>query len=138
MSEPAKTAAGLAVLLAVLALAIGTAWAVGEQSPARWQAIMVAAAAAGSGAAAGWLVTRWSQGRTAATAVAGGLGSTLVRLAPPLAALGWIATSEGSAKEAGAAGLVVIFYVVLLAATLPLIMMDGRKPGLDGRGTTAN
>ena len=138
MSEPAKTAAGLAVLLAVLAAAIATAWAVGERSPARWQAIIVAAVASGSGAAAGWLVTRWSQGRTAATAVAGGLGSTLVRLAAPLAALGWITTSEGAVQEAGAAGLVVAFYLVLLAATLPLIMMEDRKASQDGRGKTTN
>ncbi len=126
------------MILIVLAAAIATAWAVGEPSPARWQAIILAAVASGSGAAAGWLVARWSQGRTAATAVAGGLGSTLVRLAPPLAALGWITTSEGAMQAAGAAGLVVAFYLVLLAATLPLIIMDGRKPGQDGRGTTAN
>ena len=138
MSEPSKTAAGLAVLFAVLAAAMAVAWAGGEPSPARWQAILLAAGTAGSGSVAAWLVARWSRGRTAATAVAGGLGGTLLRLAPPLAALAWITTSEGAMREAGAAGLVVSFYLVLLAATIPLIIMSAEKSPLGGRGNAAN
>jgi hypothetical protein len=138
VSEPSKTAAGLAVLLATLAAAMAVAWAGGERSPVRWQAILLAAGTAGSGSVAAWLVARWSRSRTAATAVAGGLGGTIVRLAPPLAALAWVTTTKGGMREAGAAELLLGFYLILLAATVPLIIMGGEKSPLGGRGNAAN
>lgn len=137
MTETGKTVGGAVSIAAVLATATGFAlWQAGHQ-PARRQAVALAAAAVGSGALAGWFVGRASRGRPAATAVAGSLGVTVVRLTPPLVTLAWITTSEGSAlRAAGAGEWIVVFYLLLLATDVLLTIIGGQKPrspgGADG------
>jgi len=132
------TAAGVAVLVAVLAAITGIAWAVSGGEPGQPQAIRFAAAIAGGSSVAGWLVSRLGRGRGAATALAGGLGGTVVRLGPMLAALAWITTAGGSLKEAGAAGWLVAFYLPLLAADIGLTLLARPGGPWDRGGETAN
>ena len=108
-----------AALVAVLMLAVlgGTLWAAGE--PLRMRAVMVAAVASGTGAFGGWCASRWGRGRVPAQAVAAGLAATFARLAPTLAALAWV-TSRPDLRRSGAGGLLVIFYLALLATDLLL------------------
>lgn len=127
MSEAGKTLAGAAALLAVLAVGIAVADAAGDGGPDHRRAISLAAAVAGTGALAGWLVGRMGRGHRAAIAVAASLGAVLVRLLPPLAGLAWITASEGPARRAGAAGLLVSFYLALLAADVVLTVVMDRK-----------
>lgn len=129
MSEPWRTIAGSGLFLLVLAVAAAVSLAGAGQDPARWQAVALAAATTGAGAIGGWIVSRWSRGRAAGTAVAGGLAATLVRVAPPLVALAWTTTSGGPLREAGAPGLVVAFYLALLATQVLATIIGARKPG---------
>lgn len=133
MTEAGKTVGGAIGLAAVLATAAGLAfWSVGPD-PARRRAVALAAAAVGSGALAGWFVGRASRGRPAATAVAGSLGVTVVRLTPPLITLAWLTTAGGEAlKAAGAGEWVVVFYLLLLATDVLATIIGGRKPGSRG------
>ncbi len=127
MSETGKAVAGGLLMAAVLAAAAGVAlWHDGDD-PARRQAVALAAATAGVGGLAGWFVGRWSRGQPAATAVAGSLGAILVRSVPPLVALAWITTSGGALRGAGAAGLVVAFYLAVLAPDVLATIIDGWK-----------
>lgn len=130
------TAAGSVVLLAVLGIAVATALGWADGDPRRTQATMLAAATSGCGALSGWLLARWARGQQPATAVATGLGATLLRLAPPLAALAWLSTPGNPLREVGAAGLLLVFYLALLAADVALNIMVGghpqKKPGATG------
>lgn len=124
-SRGTTTALGAVVLLVVLAVVVGITLAGGGDDPARRRAVAFAASVAGGGALAGWFASRSSRGRAAATAMAGGLGATLLRLGPMLAALGWITSQGGELKDAGAGGLLVIFYLPLLAADILLTLLTG-------------
>jgi len=130
------TAFGAAVLLVVLAVVVGITLAGGGDDPARRRAVALAASVAGGGALAGWFASRLSRGKAAATAMAGGLGATLLRLGPMLAALGWITSQGGELKDAGAGGLLVAFYLPLLAADILLTLLAGpggrRNGGVNG------
>ena len=136
MSHLGRSIAGIGLFLLALAVAVAVALVVRARDPARVQAVALAAATTGTGAIGGWLVSRWSRGRAAGTAVAGGLGATFVRTMPPLVALAWVTTSEGAARDAGAAGLIVAFYLTLLAVQLFVTIIEARKPG-SGRGGDA-
>ncbi len=127
MSEVGKTFAGAAAITAVVAGAAAVALWQGGEDPIRRQAVALAAATAGVGGLAGWFVGRWSRGRPAATAVAGSLGAILVRMVPPLVALAWLTTSGGALRAAGAAGLVVAFYLAVLATDVLATMIGGWK-----------
>ncbi len=127
MSEFGKTCVGAAAMIAVVTLAAAVALWRGGDDPIRRQAVALAAATAGVGGLAGWFVGRWSRGRPAATAVAGSLGAGLVRSVPALVALAWITTSGGALRGAGAAGLVVAFYLAVLATDVLATMIGGRK-----------
>jgi hypothetical protein len=120
MTETGKTVAGAVAMTVVLAAAAGLALWQGGDDPARRQAV-------GLGGLGGWLVGRWSRGRPAAVAVAGSLGATLVRLTPSLAALVWVATTRGPVRAAGAATLVVVFYLAVLATEVLATMILSRK-----------
>jgi hypothetical protein len=132
------TAIGMAVLLAVLAAITGLAWVAVGESPGQRQAIGFAAAVVGASGVAGWLVSRWGRGGGAATGLAGGLGGTIVRLGPMLAALVWVTTGEGGLREAGAAGWLVAFYLPMLLADIGLTILARPGGPWDGGGETAN
>lgn len=131
------TLAGVAVLATTLAVAVGIAWTSVGGDLNQEQAILFAATIAGFAAVSGWIVGRWSRGRRPATAMAGGLGSTFVRLAPLLAALGWVTVQESGLRDAGAAGWLVAFYLPLLGADILLTLLAsprGRPNGGAGTG----
>jgi len=114
MTETGKTVGGAVLMAAVLGVAAGLALWQGGGDPDRRKAVM--------------FVGRWSRGRPAATAVAASLGVTLVRSMPPLVALAWLTTSGGALRAAGAAGLVVAFYLLLLATDVLVTIISGLKP----------
>jgi hypothetical protein len=118
---------GLAVLLTVAALAAGIALVVGPGHP-RWPAaVAFALACCLPGAVLGWTLTRLPS-PDPARAVAGPLAAVTLRILPPLAALGWLSTGGQGLREAGAAGLLVAFYLTLLATDL-LLHVVAREPG---------
>jgi hypothetical protein len=127
MTETGKTLVGAVLMAAVLAAAAGFALWRGGDDPARRQAVALAAATAGVGGLGGWFVGRWSRGRPAAIAVAGSLGAILVRSFLPLATLAWLTPSGGALRAAGAAGLVVAFYLAVLATDVLATIISGRK-----------
>jgi hypothetical protein len=123
------TVAGAALLLGTLAAAVAVALALGGDDPTHRRAVALAAVATGGGALAGWLVARWGHGQGAATAVATGLGSTLVRIAPALATLAWLGLPDNPLRRSSAPALLVAFYLALLAADVLLnIMVGGKRP----------
>lgn len=143
MSDRTCPAAGLwlvgpVAFLVVLAItaAFALAWA-GDDAHRR-QAVFFAAAVAGGGALAGWVVTWLSRGRGPGVAVAGGMGATLVRLGPMLVALGWISTVDPGLRSAGAGELLVLFYLPLLAVDIGLIVLTGPRSRRNSGANTAN
>jgi hypothetical protein len=132
-----------AAFVAVLTIAIigGLVWAAGE--PLRMQAVAVAAVASGTAAFGGWCASRWGRGRAPAQAVSAGLATTVARLAPTLAALAWV-TNRPDLRRSGAGGLLVIFYLALLATDLLLHIrlaaasMTAVEGGSKDREPTAN
>ncbi len=137
-ASPLVTLVGIAVLGGVLATVTAIAMTFAGDDPLRRQAIVFAAAVSGSAALAGWCVNRWSRGKGPGTAMAGGLGATLMRLAPMLAALVWLSTQEGGIRAAGAAGWLVAFYLPLLAVDIALTFLTGPRGRPNGGANTAN
>jgi len=119
-----RTLAGAAVLAGVLAGAATVGFAVAADRPGRPAAVAFAGLVCLGGSLAGWLVARW-RARAPATAVARGLAAVGLRIAPPLVALGWLQTAP-ELRRAGADGLLVAFYLALLAADLGLHMLLGQ------------
>lgn len=118
---------GLVILLAVAGLAAGAALAWGAGRP-RWPAaVAFALAACLPGAVIGWGLAR-VPAEDPARAVAGALASIGLRILPPLAALGWLSTDGEHLREAGAAGLLVAFYLALWATDL-LLHIAARRAG---------
>lgn len=135
VSEPTAadrrfTAVGTAVLLATAATvaAAAVAWGGGR---AGWpQSVGWAAAICLPGALAAWIVARRQAGGPAG-AVASSLGAILLRIIPPLVALGWISAGRRTADSSAAGGLLVVFYLSLLAIDILLHMMGAsRRRGL--------
>jgi hypothetical protein len=121
---------GLILLLAVAGLAAGITLALGTGRP-RWPAaVAFAMAACLPGAIFGWILARMPV-REPAQAVAGGLASVALRMTLPLAALAWLSTGGQGLRDAGAAGLLVAFYLTLWATDLLLHIVDG-KAGAGG------
>ncbi|RLS82457.1 MAG: hypothetical protein DWI05_03345 [Planctomycetota bacterium] len=135
-SSREKTLRGAVILLAVLALLAGGAIAHGGPSRAggaEWQrAVAVVAGVCGASSLGGWFVARLGAGG-AALAVSGSLGGIVLRLVLPLLLLGWLsvdpatAPGAGRLREAGAGGLLVVFYLTLLATDILLHIMWGPK-----------
>jgi hypothetical protein len=116
------TLGGMVALGCVTAI-LAAAFAVnGQPHPRRLEAIGFAASVALLSAAAGWLVSR-IRPSDPANAVALTLAGTLLRLGLPLVALGWLLRSGHPLREAGADGLLVGFYLALLASALILHKM---------------
>ena len=121
----AGTLGGLAALTLVLAVAAAIALAVGPDRP-RWpEAVGFAAAVAWSGAAAAWLAGRLAAADPA-RAVAAVLASTALRTFPPLVGLAWLGAAGRELRAAGADGLLVVFYLLLLATSIAVTMMGSR------------
>lgn len=133
-----STVGGAAILVGVVAVGVVGAVLVQGTAPAELAAIFWAAAVAGGAAVAGWCVARLGHGRAAGLAVAGGLGATLVRLLPVLAALGWITSREQGTGADRSGALLVIFYLVLLATDVLLNMIGGGNPDSARRSKTMN
>lgn len=130
---PARlTMIGCVAILAAQALAVAFVLQTGGRAEPRLRAVALAAAITGSGSLAGWLVARGSRGGTAARAAAGGLAATALRLIPPLAALAWISASQPQLAKAGAGGLLVGFYLTMLALSILLHILEGRSEPSQG------
>lgn len=116
------TLLGAIVLAAVLAAAAAVALAFGAGRPRWTEAVAFAAAVTAAGSLGGWLAARLPAAN-AALAVASGLGSIALRIMPPLAGLVWLAERGAPLREAGAGGLLVGFYLLLLATAILLHIM---------------
>lgn len=116
------TLAGFVILSGVLTAAVVVALGCGDGRPEWRRAVGFAAAVTAVGSLCGWLAARRPAPNPAA-ALAAGLGATALRLIPPLAALAWLSDRGSTLREAGAGGLVVVFYLVLLATAILLHIM---------------
>lgn len=132
-----RTLAGAALLGTVMAGLVTVAlvaWA--GEDPDRRLAVGVAGGVTAAASLAGWWVARLGAGDPA-LAVSRSLGGILIRLMPPLALLAWLAESPWSPpvadrlRAAGAGGLLVAFYLAMLATDILLHIMWGP------RGTSA-
>jgi len=129
------TALGAAVLAGVLVGAVAVALVVGAGRPGWKEAVAFAALVAGVGGIGGWIVAHRATGDPARRSGAA-LAATALRVAPALAALAWLGTRGRALGEAGAGGLLVAFYLALLATAILLHMMvarEGSPPGIQGR-----
>lgn len=122
------TICGILVLATVLGVAVLGAMWVGDGSPSRSRAIAFSAGVCGLGALGGWIAARWPK-RTPGMAVAGGLAAVALRLLLPLAALSWLQTEGRALRSAGADGLLLVFYLALLATDIVLHMMGAWRTG---------
>lgn len=121
------TLIGAAILSATLAVAAATALAVGPGDP-RWpRAVAFATAITAFGGLGGWLAARMPASNPA-MALAAGLGGTTLRIIPPLAGLAWLTGRGNDLREAGAGGLLVGFYLALLATAILLHIMVAPVP----------
>lgn len=119
------TCLGAAVLVGVLAVAVAVAWRLVGAEPGGPGAIAVAATVCLIGGLGGWLLARWPR-RTPAAAVAGGLGAVGVRIMLPLATLAWLQTTGEPLRGAGAATLLLVFYLAMLFTDIALHVAAGR------------
>lgn len=117
---------GVAVLLAMLAVAAAGSLAVLGSDANHARAVAFAAVVAGGGAVTGWIVARQGRGGPAAVAVAGGLAATLVRMLPLLVALAWLIGRDQASWEGVAGGLLVAFHLILLVADMVLNSLADR------------
>jgi len=141
-SSREKTLQGAGLLLGVLGLLAVAALVHGgptRQGGPEWQrAVAVVAAVCGVSSLGGWIVARLGAGGPA-LAVSGSLGGIALRLLLPLLLLGWLsvdpttAPAAGRLREAGAGGLLVVFYLTLLATDILLHIMWGPKGPLRPR-----
>jgi len=126
---PASTFMGLAIQAAALAVASGIAWMAGADRPDRAEAVGFAAAVCLGGGVAGWAAAQW-RGVTPAARVSAALAVVALRIFPALAALGWLQTPAGlRLREAGAGGMLLVFYLAVLAADVILNIMGSRGSG---------
>jgi len=120
------TMIGAFALIAVLAAAATAAVVAGGDRPRWLEAVGFAATVCLAASLGGWLVSRAFQANPAA-AVAGALGGIAVRILPPLVALGWLNAGGRDLRAAGAGGLLVAFYLALLATDILLHIMVAPK-----------
>lgn len=117
---------GFAALLAVAAATatIATAWC--SDRPGWPQAVGFAAAVCLPGSLLAWAVARMPSADPA-RAVAASLAAILLRLVPPLVGLAWLSTGPRTTSTAERGGLLVVFYLALLATDIVLHMMGIRS-----------
>jgi hypothetical protein len=132
--RPLATAAAAAVSLVA---AVAVALALGDRGPDRIRAIVFAAGTCAAGLLASTVVLLLPA-TTPSARVAMALAASGLRLFPALVALGWLQAGGGDLRQAGAGGLLVAFYLVVLAADVAATIMGrGRDRQVAGR-TTAN
>jgi len=128
-SIPASTFVGVVIQAAVLAVAAAIAWAAGSNQAGRAAAVGFAAAVCLGGVVGGWVAAR-RPGATPAARVSAALAVVALRIFPALAALGWLQTPAGGRlREAGAAGMLVAFYLAVLAVDVILNIMGSQGNG---------
>jgi hypothetical protein len=120
------TGAGAIALAATAAVVAAAAVVLGRDQPGRIMAVAFAAAVCLPGALAAWIISR-KPAANAASGVAGPLTAIASRIMPPLVALAWISSSAGTLRDAGAAPLVVVFYLALLSVDI-LLHVGTRAP----------
>ena len=134
MTTPGNTArstvVGVVLLAAAFTVAVAVALRWAGDDPLRRQSVMLAASTTACGSLVGWLVAQGGRDRGAGTAVAAGLGATLLRIAPPLAALAWLGGPGRPLRDAGAGSVLVAFYLLLLAVDIVLHIMVPRDRSL--------
>ena len=131
-----QTRRGALVLLAVLAGLSAVAifhGGPGGAAPGEWpRAVGIVAMVCGASSLGGWFVARLGADDPA-LAVSGALGAIALRLVLPLCLLGWLSTDPaglapaGRLRNSGAGGLLVLFYLTLLASDILLHIMWGLK-----------
>jgi heme A synthase len=130
--EPARRHrfTGLIAPAAIL-VAAAIAFAAGPAGPDHRRAVFFAAAVCLAGAVGAWFVGQWPA-TTPSGRVTASLGATALRLFPALLALGWLQAGRSDLTIANAGGLLVVFYLVALAADLVRTIMEsagaGRRP----------
>lgn len=128
--------AGLAIPAAVVAAAALLATATGSGRPGHGRAIAFASTVCLVGAVAGWVVTlrpvTTPMGRVTAA-----LAGVSLRLFPALLALGWLQAGGADLRAAGAAELLVIFYLAMLAGEIVRAIMGSRGSQSRSRGDGA-
>ena len=103
------------------------ATAAGSGRPGHGRAVGFAATVCLTGAVAGWMVTV-RPALTPMGRVTASLASLSLRLFPALMALGWLQAGGRDLRAAGAADLLVIFYLAMLAAEIVrTIIMSSRE-----------
>lgn len=140
-----RTILGAILLSGVLALLVfgaSSGWVVQGPTEAppgsrevRTEALLVVASVCAVSSLGGWIVTRLGAADPA-LAVSRSLGGMALRLVLPLALLAWLSVGPMASPEAarfrdvGAGGLLVVFYLSLLATDILLHIMWGpRAPG---------
>ena len=119
--------ASLAIPVTVIAVAALFATAAGSGRPGHGRAVGFAATVCLTGAVAGWMVTV-RPALTPMGRVTASLASLSLRLFPALMALGWLQAGGTDLRAAGAADLLVIFYLAMLAAEIVrTIIMSSRE-----------
>jgi hypothetical protein len=121
-----RTAFGIMAMLSAFgaAVAVAALW-LGDR-PGFLAALGFAAAFSLPSAILGWVLARRPVDGPA-QAVAGPLAAVVVRILPPLAALGFLATQRGGGiRAAGAGPMIVGFYLVLLVTDILLHMIFAR------------
>ncbi len=137
-----RTLLGAGALLGVLSLGLLVAWTtwVGPPEGAgsvpsredRARALALVAAVCSVASLGGWFVGRLGAADPA-LAVSRSLAAIVLRLLLPLALLGWLSAPPGRwleadrMRDAGAGGLLVAFYLSLLATDILLHIMWGPK-----------
>jgi hypothetical protein len=135
---PASTSFGVALQLMGLAVAAGIALAGGWDRPHRSDAVAFAAGVCLVAVGGAWIAAR-RPGGTPAARTAAALGVVCLRIFPALAALGWLQTPAGSRlREAGAGGMLVAFYLTVLAADVILNIIGTRGNEPAAGSTRAN
>jgi heme A synthase len=135
---PASTFTGVVIQAAVLAMAAAMGWAAGNDQPSRAAAVGFAAAVCLGGVVGGWAAALW-RGSTPAARVTAALAVVALRIFPALVALGWLQTPAGfRLREAGAGGMLVAFYLAVLAVDVFLNIMGTRGSGSAAGSKRAN
>ncbi len=135
---PGSSLSGLAIQAAVLAVAGAAAWLIAADRPDRAEAVGWAAAVCLGGAVGGWVAARWP-GETPAARVSAALAVVALRIFPSLVALAWLQTQPGTRlRSAGAGGMLVAFYLAVLAVDVILNIMGSRGSGPPSGPKSAN
>lgn len=121
------TLLGVAALLATAAGVAAAALAIGPDRQGWRGAVVFAAASCLPGALVAWIVTRLPIAAPA-VAVAVPLAAITLRIMPPLAALAWLSAPQNGPVDAGAAPVLVAFYLALLATDILLHIMLRHSP----------